>query len=195
MKNFMSILLICICGVLAACSNDNIYEKEDSGFVVRSKELIPEEDITLATPWKFKYNVIDYSNVDGNMASIVKPGDFYYYSSRNYLVGDTLVFTTKKSLKKYHADEIQIEISKIDLVAFNSVKALAVSLKTTVAKQHMELIEIAALEESLREMLNISDANLQKELQKSKTLKANLQKLTKFKNDLKKLVGGDSATP
>lgn len=185
----MSILLICICGVLAACSNDNIYEKEDSGFVIRSKELISEVDITLATPWKFKYNVIDYSNTDGNTASIVTPGDFYYYSSSNYLVGDTLLFTTKGALRS--VDSLQEHVVRIGI----EKSILADDLRKQIVIYETELQKTKDLKEKNIEL----QANLTATRDYLTVAKAKNQKLIKFKNDLKKLVviteSKDSATP
>lgn len=161
MKKFMSVLLILICGTMA-CS-DSIYEKANHGFVVTFKERIPDSDIDDTTPWKFKYNVMDFSNTAGNTAGVQK-GNFYLYTSDNFSIEDTLSFTTRAFLRSVSSLKEQLLIT-------------ADSLREQIAFSTAEIQKSKNLEEK--------NIKLQTELNTATTKN---QKLTKFKNNLKKLI-------
>lgn len=168
MKKFMSVLLILIGGLMAC--NDNIYEKTDMGMVIVCKEIIEASEVTHRTPWTYEYKITDYSSTTGNNAG--NAGNFHYYSTNNFLVGDTLTFTTTTFLKSVVSLKEQLRIT-------------ADSLQEQIAFSKAEL----------QKFKNLKEKNIKLHAELKITTVKN-QKLTKFKNDLKKLVVvGDSATP
>lgn len=195
MKKLNLLVILVFAAMFAACSTDNIYEKENEGMVIRCKELRPSEDVDHNQPWIYEYNVTDFSSVSGNSAG--KRGDFYYYSSTNFLVGDTLTFTTKASLREMHTNVERIASLETDLLTFISTKSLADSLQNTVTNQGFRLTEAATFADSLRTKLARSNTALQKAKTvnaKNITLQAKLKiaheeilKLRKFKDSLKAL--------
>lgn len=168
MKKFMSVLLILIGGLMAC--NDNVYEDFDNGMIVRCKELRDLDDISPSQPWIYEYNIRDYSSRSGNTPG--DPGDFYLYSSINFSVGDTLTFTTMAILKSFASLKEQL------LITTDSLRE-----------------QIAFSKAELQKSKNLNEKNIKLQAEVNITTAKN-QKLTKFKNDLKKLVVvTDFATP
>lgn len=169
MKKLMSVLLILICGTMA-CS-DSIYDRNNQGYVVTFKERIPDSDIGDTETWKYKYQVADFSNTAGNSPGL-KLGSFYLYTSANFSIDDTLAFTTKTFLRSVNSLRKELGIIKDSLQ-----KQIAFSGAEIQKSKHLKEETI-----KLQTKLNITTTKN--------------QKLTKFKNDLKKLVSvEDSATP
>lgn len=185
MKNFMNILLILICGMMFSC-NDNVYEKISSGngMVIICKDLRYSADVTPNMPWTYKYKVTDYSGQDGTTGNA---GDFYYYSSNNFLVGDTLTFTTISSLKKMNTNIKRIVNLETNLLTFISTKNLADSLQITIDNQDSRLLEVASIVDSLlKKAKTVNAKNITLQL-KLKDAQVQNSKLRAFKDSLKAL--------
>ena len=179
MKNFMSILLILICGAMFAC-NDNIYEKPSNGMVIVCKELRDSADITYNTPWTYEYKITDYSGHDGTTGNA---GDFYYYSTNNFLVGDTLTFTTTSSLKKMNANIKRISNLEKNLLTFVLTKYVADSLQITIDNQ-TSIVDSLLKKLQKAKTVNAKNTTLQLKL---KTAQVEISKLRAFKDSLKAL--------
>lgn len=187
----LNLLAILVFATMFAACNDNVYEKDNKAMIVVCKELRQIEYVTSKTPWKYEYKITDYSDMDGIS------GDFYYYSSNNFVVGDSLTFTTKASLKEMHTNIKRIASLETDLLTFISTKSLADSLQTTITNQAFRLTEAATVADSLRIKLVSSNASLQNFKQTNekniklqadlKSAQVEIQKLRKFKASLKAL--------
>lgn len=185
----LNVLIILVAGVMCSCS-DNVYEKDDSGFVVTLKERIAESDMTLAKSWKYKYKVQDFSNTAGNGPGL-EMGSFNLYTSNQFSVDDTLTFTTKQAIR----DALKMADRLSYLEEMNSVytliKANNDSLQILIADQSQAVSEANTLIKSLGAKLTaakeINSKNI--ELQsKYDDAKAKIKKLNKFKDSMKELI-------
>lgn len=189
MKNILNVLLILIVGLTFACS-DNVYEKENSGFVVTLKERIAVDDMTLAKSWKYKYEVQDASNTAGNGAGL-EIGSFNLYTSNQFSVDDTLTFTTKKSIRDALKNVERLSYLEEMYSQYTQIKANNDSLQILVVDQSQAVSDARTLIKSLGTKLAASKKVNSKNIELQSQLtdaRAKIQKLNKFKDSMKKLI-------
>lgn len=190
MKNILSVLIILIVGLTFSCSHDNVYEKDNRGFVVTLKERIAESDMTLAKSWKYKYEVQDFSNTAGNSAGL-EFGSFNLYTSNQFSVDDTLTFTTKQAIRDALKMADRLSYLEEMYSEYTLIKANNDSLQILVVDQSQAVSDANTLIKSLGVKLTaateVNSKNI--ELQSKLTdARAKIQKLNKFKDSMKKLI-------